>query len=41
MIRVIIFFGDILIFGNTTGEILMTQDPVIVLQQHLGFGINF
>ena len=41
MIRVIIFLGDILIFGNTMEEILMIQDPVIFLQQHLGFGINF
>ena len=41
MIGAIIFLDDLLIFGNTMDEILVAQDSVIFLLQHLGFVLNF
>ena len=40
MIPATIFLEDLLIFGNTMEEILVTQHSVIFLLQHLGFVIN-
>ena len=40
MIPAITLLDDLLIFGNTMEEILVTQDSVIFLLQHLGSVIN-
>lgn len=39
-IRLIIYLDDILIMGETLAEILVNQDSIIFLIQHLGFVIN-
>ena len=40
MIRVIVYFDDLLILGNSMSELFMARDSVIFLLQHLGFVIN-
>ena len=40
MIRVIIYFDDSLILGNSINEIFRTRGSVIFLLQHLGFVMN-
>ena len=40
MIRVIIYFDDLLILGNSMSEILIARDTVIFLLQHVGFVMN-
>ena len=41
MIQAIIFLNNLLFFGNTIEEMLVTRDSVIFLLHHLGFVINF
>ena len=40
MIRVIIYFDDLLILGNSMSEIFIARDTVIFLLQHVGFVMN-